>query len=107
MEIINEATEKFKDKQDEICDFLFGFLRKLNALEKEVFERGQELERKRKSLESRKVRLLREKQNFLMSLRNVWTSLPRTTSPTSYSSAVTATRSATRRNTVISTANAG
>lgn len=27
MEIINEATEKFRDKQDEICDFLFGVLR--------------------------------------------------------------------------------
>lgn len=50
MKIINEASEKFKDKQDEICNFLFGFLRKLNALEKEVYDRGQELERKKKEL---------------------------------------------------------
>lgn len=50
MKIINEASEKFKDKQNEICDFLFDFLRKLNALEKEIYDRGKELERKKEEL---------------------------------------------------------
>lgn len=50
MEIINEANDKFKDKQDEICNLLFGVLRKLNALEKEVHERKKELERKKEEL---------------------------------------------------------
>lgn len=47
MEIINEASEKFKDKQDEVCNFLFDILRKLNDLENEVYERGEELKKKR------------------------------------------------------------
>lgn len=47
MEIINEASEKFKDKQDEVCGFLFGILRKLNELEVEVFDRSEELKLKR------------------------------------------------------------
>lgn len=47
MEIINEASEKFKEKQSEICEPLFDLLRKINALEKEVCERSAELERKR------------------------------------------------------------
>lgn len=47
MEIINEASEKFKDKQAEICEPLFELLRQINALEKEVCERSAELESKR------------------------------------------------------------
>lgn len=39
MEIINEANDKFKDKQDEICGFLFEVLREFNAVEKDFFER--------------------------------------------------------------------
>lgn len=35
MEIINEADEKFKDKQGELCEMLFGMLREINALERE------------------------------------------------------------------------
>lgn len=50
MEIINEANDKFKDKQDEICNLLFGVLRELNALEKEIRERKKELERKKEEL---------------------------------------------------------
>lgn len=50
MEIINEANEKFKDKQAEICEPLFGLLRKVNALEKEINERSEELEKKKKNL---------------------------------------------------------
>ncbi|MDE7231068.1 MAG: hypothetical protein K2N56_11365 [Oscillospiraceae bacterium] len=47
MKIINEASEKFKDKQTEVCEFLFGILRQLNELENEVYERGEELKLKR------------------------------------------------------------
>ena len=35
MEIINEAADKFKDKQSELCEFLFGMLREINILERE------------------------------------------------------------------------
>lgn len=37
MEIINEASEKFRDKQDEICGLLFDLLRKIDEIEKDVF----------------------------------------------------------------------
>lgn len=47
MEIINEASEKFKDKQAEICEPLFDLLRQINALEKEIYERNEELDRKK------------------------------------------------------------
>lgn len=47
MEIINEASEKFKDKQDEICEPLFDLLRRINALEREICERAEELDRKK------------------------------------------------------------
>lgn len=50
MEIINEASEKFKDKQAEICEPLFELLRQINALEKEVFERSEELRAKKPAL---------------------------------------------------------
>lgn len=43
MEIINQASEKFKDKQEEICGLLFPFLRKVTVLEKETYERSQKL----------------------------------------------------------------
>lgn len=45
MEIINEASEKFKDKQSEICEPLFELLRRINALEKEICERADELDK--------------------------------------------------------------
>ncbi len=48
MELINEASEKFKDKQAEICELLFELLRKINALEKEIYERNEELDEKKK-----------------------------------------------------------
>ncbi len=50
MEIINVASDKFKDKQAEICGFLFDLLRQINTLEKEIFERGEELKRKKEEL---------------------------------------------------------
>ena len=50
MEIINEASEKFKDRQDEICGLLFDLLRKINVIEKETFERSEELKRKKAEL---------------------------------------------------------
>lgn len=50
MEIINEASEKFKDKQAEICGFLFDLLKRINTLEKEIFERSEELKRKKAEL---------------------------------------------------------
>lgn len=50
MEIINEANEKFKDKQAEICELLLELLRKVNALEKEIYERNEELEKKKEKL---------------------------------------------------------
>lgn len=43
MQIINEANEKFKDKQAEICEPLFELLRQINAIEKEIYERSEEL----------------------------------------------------------------
>ena len=50
MEIINGASDKFKDKQAEICGLLFDLLRRINALEKETFERSEELKRKKEEL---------------------------------------------------------
>lgn len=43
MEIINEASEKFKDNQDELCGMLFDMLRRINALEREFVARGKQL----------------------------------------------------------------
>lgn len=50
MEIINEANEKFKDKQDEICGLLFELLRKINVIEKDIFERNSAIESKKPEL---------------------------------------------------------
>ncbi|MCM1164649.1 MAG: hypothetical protein NC299_12710 [Lachnospiraceae bacterium] len=47
MEIINEASGKFKDKQNELCGFLFDILRQLNELEAEVNARSEELKKQR------------------------------------------------------------
>lgn len=40
MEIMNEADEKFKDRQGELCEMLFGMLREINALEREFVAYG-------------------------------------------------------------------
>lgn len=50
MEIINEANEKFKDRQNEICGFLFDLIRKINEIEKDVFDKSEELKRKKAEL---------------------------------------------------------
>ncbi len=47
MEIINEANEKFKDRQDEVCGFLFDVLREFNAIEKAAFERSEVLRKEK------------------------------------------------------------
>lgn len=47
MEIINEASEKFRDKQAEVCEFLFGILKQLNELESVVYGRSEELKKNR------------------------------------------------------------
>ena len=41
MEIINNASEKFKGFQDEICGTLFDLLRKITSLENEIYERHE------------------------------------------------------------------
>ncbi len=41
MEIINQASDKFKGFQDEICGTLFDLLRKITALENEMSERNE------------------------------------------------------------------
>lgn len=49
MDIINEAFEKFRDKQDEVVGALAELLRLINAAEVRIFERDSELhERLRK-----------------------------------------------------------
>lgn len=50
MEIINEESEKFRDKQDEICGLLFDLLRKIDEIEKDVFNKSEELKRKKAEL---------------------------------------------------------
>ena len=44
MKINCEADEKFRPFQEEICSFLFEMLQEINILEKEIFERNNELE---------------------------------------------------------------
>lgn len=39
MEIINNADDKFKDMQPELCGFLFDMLREINALEMKIGKR--------------------------------------------------------------------
>ena len=43
MDIISEASDKFKDKQDEICGILLELLGKINELERSVYERDCEM----------------------------------------------------------------
>ena len=43
MEIINEAADKFKDKQAELCDFLFDMLLEINVLEREFVARDKKI----------------------------------------------------------------
>lgn len=50
MELINEAIEKFKDRQSEICEPLFELLRKINEIEKDIFDRDEAITRKKPEL---------------------------------------------------------
>lgn len=43
MEIINEAADKFKNMQDELCKFLLDMLREINVLEREFVVRSKEM----------------------------------------------------------------
>lgn len=43
MEIINMASEKFKDRQSEICEALLELLGKINELERAVYSRDCEI----------------------------------------------------------------
>lgn len=43
MIINNEAAEKFKGMQDELCGFLFDMLRRINVLEREFVVRDKQL----------------------------------------------------------------
>lgn len=44
MEIINNAFEKFKDKQTEVVDCLAELLRLINGLEQSIFKRDSEID---------------------------------------------------------------
>ena len=46
MDIINEAADKFKDKQSELCEFLFKMLREINDLEREFVARSVKFQEK-------------------------------------------------------------
>lgn len=46
IEIINNAADKFKDLQPELCEFLFEMLRELSALEIKIGQRNALIEKK-------------------------------------------------------------
>lgn len=50
MVLINDANDKFKEKQAKICDCLFSLLQQLNALENEIAARDDALASKRPEL---------------------------------------------------------
>lgn len=51
IEIINNAADKFKDMQAELCDFLFEMLREINAVEIKVGQRNALIEKKTPGLD--------------------------------------------------------
>lgn len=55
MEIINNAAGKFKDKQAELCGFLFDMLREINALEMKIGKRNAMIEKRIPELDSAQV----------------------------------------------------
>lgn len=48
MEIINEAADKFKNMQAELCNLLFGMLREINVLEREFVVRNKKIEEEKR-----------------------------------------------------------
>jgi len=50
MKIMNEANEKFRDKQNEVCGFLLDLLRQINTLESEIVIRDDALASKKPEL---------------------------------------------------------
>lgn len=55
MEIINNADEKFKDMQAELCDFLFDMLREINDLEIRIGQRNALIEKRTPALDSAQI----------------------------------------------------
>lgn len=55
MEIINAAADKFRDKQPELCKFLFDMLREINALEIKIGKRNALIEKKTPALDSAQI----------------------------------------------------
>lgn len=55
MEIINNADEKFKDFQPELCDLLFKMLREINDLEIRIGQRNALIEKRIPALDSAQI----------------------------------------------------
>lgn len=55
MRIINQAAEKFKNMQAELCEFLFGMLREINVLEREFVARDKKLFEEKRFSETREM----------------------------------------------------
>lgn len=50
MEIVNQAADKFKDKQSEVCESLFDLLRRINAQERLMYDKDCEIRTRSKEL---------------------------------------------------------
>lgn len=48
MVVINEAADKFKNMQSELCEFLFDLLREINVLEREFVKRDKKIEEEKR-----------------------------------------------------------
>lgn len=55
IEIINNAPDKFKDMQSELCGFLFEMLREINVLEIKIGQRNALIEKKTPGLDSAQI----------------------------------------------------
>lgn len=55
MEIINNAPDKFKDLQPELCGFLFEMLREINDLEVRIGQRNAGIEKRIPALDSAQI----------------------------------------------------
>lgn len=55
MEIINNAPDKFRALQPELCDFLFEMLREINDLEIRIGQRNAGIEKRTPALDSAQI----------------------------------------------------
>lgn len=55
MEIINNADDKFKAMQGELCEFLFDMLREINVLERKISARDNSIKEKIPQLDSAQI----------------------------------------------------